>query len=94
MKTTRAVAFAAAAAAGLVMGWLLAGRHLERHKADLFSPNRFRRLVALSYLAGQVRVETVRLLADYVAWEPSAPLRRRAQRVRRRIELELAAVGG
>jgi hypothetical protein len=47
-------------------------------------------LAALSYLAGQVRVETVRLLADYIAWEPSAPLRQRAIRVKRRIEHELA----
>ncbi|MGE0442613.1 MAG: hypothetical protein AB7L66_17005 [Gemmatimonadales bacterium] len=90
MRATRAVAFAAALAAGLGLGWYLAGRHLERHRADLFSANRFRRLAALSYLAGQVRVETVRLLADYIAWEPAAPLRRRALRVKRRIELELA----
>jgi len=93
VKATKAAAFSAALCAGVALGWFLAGRHLERHKADLFSPNRFRRLAALSYLAGQVRVETVRLLADYVAWEPSAPLRRRAERMRRRIEAELAVTG-
>lgn len=93
MKATRAAAFVAAVGVGAALGWYLAGRHLERHKADLFSPNKFRRLAALSYLAGQVRIETLRLLADYVAWEPSAPLRRRAERMRRRIETELAATG-
>jgi hypothetical protein len=90
VKTTKAVAFSFGLVAGAVAGWYFAGRHLERHKEALFSPNRFKRLVALSYLAGQVRVETLRLLGDYIAWEPSAALRRRAVRVRRRMERELA----
>ena len=90
MRTTKAVAFSTALVAGLAVGWFLAGRHLERHKEDLFSPNRFRRLAALSYLAGKTGVETIRLLGDYIAWEPSSALRRRAIRLRRRMELELA----
>ena len=90
MRTTKAVAFSTALAAGFAVGWFLAGRHLERHKEDLFSPNRFRRLAALSYLAGKTGVETIRLLGDYIAWEPSVALRRRAVRLRRRMELELA----
>ncbi|MBL8985091.1 MAG: hypothetical protein SFV24_12975 [Gemmatimonadales bacterium] len=91
MKATKAVAFSAALVTGFAVGWFLAGRHVERHKEDLFSSNRFRRLAALSYLAGQTRVETLRLLADYIAWEPTAALRKRAVRLRRRMELELAA---
>jgi len=90
VKTTKAVAFSLAAVAGFAAGWYLAGRHLTHHREDLFSPNRLRRMAALGYLAGQVRVETVRLLADYIAWEPLAGLRKRAERVRRRMELELA----
>jgi hypothetical protein len=90
VRTTKAVAFTVAAVAGLAAGWYLAGRLLEHHKEDLFSRNRLRRMAALGYLAGQVRVETVRLLGDYIAWEPLAGLRRRAERIRRRIELELA----
>jgi hypothetical protein len=84
------VALSLAAVVGLALGWRLAERHLERHKADLFSPNRFRRLAALSYLAGQDSVGTIRLLKDYLAWEPSAMLRRRASRVVRRMEESLA----
>jgi len=90
MRTTKAVAFSASLVAGLAVGWFLAGRHLGRHKEDLFSPNRFKRMMALSYLAGQVRVDTVRLLGDYLVWEPSPSLRKRARRVRQRIEHELA----
>lgn len=90
MKATRTVAFSLAAAAGFALGWFLAGRHLERHKADLFSANRFRRLAALSYLAGERRVETLHLLRDYMAWERTPALRRRAARVVRRMEARLA----
>ena len=90
MKATRTVAFSVAATTGFIFGWYLAGRHVERHKTDLFSANRYRRLVALSYLAGQERVETMHLLRDYVAWEPTAALRRRAQRLVRRMEAQLS----
>lgn len=90
MKGTRTIAFSVAAVTGFAAGWYLAGRHVERHKTDLFSANRYRRLVALSYLAGQERVETLHLLRDYVAWEPTVALRRRAQRLVRRMEGNLA----
>jgi hypothetical protein len=90
VKATRSIAFSVAAATGFICGWYLAGRHVERHKTDLFSANRYRRLVALSYLAGQERVETMHLLRDYVAWEPTAALRRRAQRLVRRMEAQLS----
>lgn len=85
MNATRALVFSMAAAVGLVIGWRLAGRHLERHKTDLFAPSRVRRSAALSYLAGQGGAEAVHLLRDYIAWEPSRPLRRRAQRMMRRM---------
>jgi hypothetical protein len=76
--------------AGFAAGWYLAAGHVRRHKAALFSPIRFRRLTALSYLAGQGSVENIRLLRDYVAWEPSPILRRRAARMIRRMEATLA----
>ena len=94
MKATRAVAFSLACGAGFALGWYLAGRHLEEHKEALFSPNRFKRLAALSYVAGQDSVETVRLLRDYVAWEPSAALRRRAERVLQRMTATLGTRQG
>ena len=90
MKTIRTIAFSVAAGAGLVAGWYLARRHVEQHKEALFSSNRFRRLAALSYLAGHQRPETIGLLRDYITWEPFAPLRKRAARLCRRLELELA----
>lgn len=90
MKPTNAGAFSAAVLVGLVAGWYLAGRHVERHKEALFSASRLRRLAALSYLAGRGQPETVGLLRDYIAWEPLRPLRNRAIRLVRRLELELA----
>jgi len=90
VKPARALTFSLAAAAGALAGWMLARQHLGRHRADLFSPRPMRRLAALHYLAGLASVETVRLLRDYIAWEPSPALRRRAERVVRRMELSLA----
>ena len=90
MRATRSLAFIVAALSGTALGWYVAGRHLERHKADLFSANRFRRLAALSYLAGEDGVATLQLLRDYIAWEPTAPLRQRASRMLRRMEAQLA----
>jgi hypothetical protein len=94
VKAARVLAISLATGAGFVLGWYVAGRHLEQHKAALFSPNRFKRLAALSYIAGKNRAETVRVLRDYVAWEPSAALRRRADRVLRRMIAELGARQG
>ena len=90
MRVRSAVAFSMAAAAGFAAGWYLASGQVRRHRAALFSPNRFRRLAALSYLAGQQSVENTRLLKDYLTWEPSPVLRRRAARMIRRMEANLA----
>ena len=90
MKSTSALAFSVAAVAGLLAGWVLARHHLERHQADLFSPQPLRRLAALNYLGGQGGVETVRLIRDYLGWEPQGTLRRRAERLAHRLERELA----
>jgi hypothetical protein len=90
VRARTAVTLTLAALAGLAAGWSLGAEHVRRHKAALFSPNRFRRLAALSYLAGQESVEHIRLLKDYLAWEPSPMLRRRAARMIRRMEATLA----
>ncbi len=89
MKAGRSVVLWVAAVVGGMVGWRLARRHVEGHKEALFSPNRLRRLAALSYLTSHGRPETIWLLRDYIAWEPVAPLRRRAVRLVRRLELEL-----
>lgn len=90
MKTTRAIAFSLAAVLGAAVGWYLAGRHLEHHKADLFSPHRLRRLAALNYLVLHGNADTVQPLRDYIAWEPTAALRWRAQRLVGNLEAALA----
>ena len=90
MRSRTAVVFSVAALAGFAAGWQLASWHLERHKAALFSRNRFRRLAALSYLAAHESVETIRLLKDYLAWESSRILTQRAVRIIQRMEATLA----
>ena len=82
----------AAVALGVLAGWYLAGRHVQSHRAALFSRYRWRRLAALSYLAGQRGPDTVRVLKDYIAWEPIAMLRRRAGRIVKQMEAGLRLV--
>jgi hypothetical protein len=76
-------------AAGAALGWLLAQRHLGRHREDLFSPRPLRRLAALGNLQAADGVETVRLLRDYLEWERHPVLRRRATAMVRRLEAAL-----
>ena len=75
--------------AGLAVGWMVAGRHLARHREDLFSPRPIRRFAALGSLAAVHGVETIRLLRDYLEWERHPVLRRRASSIVRRMEAAL-----
>lgn len=74
---------------GLAAGMLLASQQLYRHRRNLFSPRPYERLAALAYLRGQPSVETLRLLHDYVGWEPRPLLRRRGFRLLRELERTL-----
>ena len=74
---------------GTVVGAVLAHESMGRHRADLFSRRPLRRLSALGYLSGHASVEAVRLLHDYLAWEPHPLLRRRADAMVRRMERNL-----
>lgn len=74
---------------GFAVGVLLWSRQQHTFKRGLFSQSPLRRLAALGYLSGRPTLETVRLLRDYVRWEPRAALRRRGERVLRRVELNL-----
>jgi hypothetical protein len=85
----RTVAVGLGMVGGGVVGWLLAQRHMERHRADLFSARPLRRLAALGHLAAREGVETVRLLRDYLEWESQPMLRRRAENILRRMEAVL-----
>jgi hypothetical protein len=77
------------ALAGIVVGWRVAQRRLDRHRADLFSPVARRRADALAYLAGERSIEAARLLRDYLVWEAEPGLRRRAGVLLRRLEVSL-----
>ncbi|HEY2824213.1 MAG TPA: hypothetical protein VGI83_01580 [Gemmatimonadales bacterium] len=84
---TKALAFGLGL--GAVIGIMLAQQNMGRHRRDLFSPRPLRRLAALGYLNGHPSVESVRLLRDYLAWEPQPLLRRRAASIVRRMEARL-----
>jgi hypothetical protein len=75
---------------GLVLGAVLYAHQAHQHAGALFSRSPVRRYLALGYLRGQPSVDTVRLLRDYLDWEKSHRLRRRAQDVLRCVEEDLA----
>lgn len=89
MKRRRAALMAGGAAIGMALGWWVARRHVDRHRADLFSGRPLRRWSALAGLAEMPRVDTVHLLRDYLTWEPQPLLRRRARAIVRRMETAL-----
>ncbi len=86
---SRSFLFFGAGLLGLTAGWFAGRHHLVRSRNDLFSGQPLRRLSALAYLQGQVEIDTVRLLRDYLAWETQPMLRRRAAAVLRRMETML-----
>ena len=71
---------------GLVLGAVVWSRQIRRSRRDLFSKQPWRRLAALGYLGGQPGLETARILADYVRWERHPDLRRRGERLLRRVQ--------
>jgi hypothetical protein len=74
---------------GAALGTMLSQRSMGKYRSDLFSPSPLRRLSALGYLNGHPSVEGVQVLHDYLAWENRPILRRRAERVVRRMEAKL-----
>ena len=86
MRRSRGMLFFGAAVVGAATGWVLAGRHIRKHRTALFSPRPLQRLSALAALAAEPSIANVRLLRDYLAWEPRSLLRRRAQALLTRME--------
>lgn len=86
----RALLLAGGLFAGLVVGWQVAQRRIDRRRAELFSADRARRADALSWLAGERSPEAARVLREYLVWEADPALRRRAGGLLRRLELSLA----
>jgi hypothetical protein len=74
---------------GLVLGAVVWSSQIRRSRRDLFSKRPWRRLAALGYLGGQPGLETARILSDYVRWERHPELRRRGERMLRRMQVHL-----
>jgi len=74
---------------GIAAGTIAWRRVHHSARRDLFSPFSCRRVAALSYLKGHPTIETVRLLREYIGWEPRAVLRRRGRRLLKTAETEL-----
>lgn len=90
MKTQRTVSYVTAAFfGGLLLGMAGWSAAIRRSRRDLFSRSRVRRLAALGYLNGRPGVDTARLLGEYVTWETQPVLRRRGERMLRRMRVEL-----
>lgn len=77
---------------GVVAGLVVWSVQMQRCRRDLFSSNPVKRVAALGHLGGQAFVdaasdlETVHLLNEYVVWEKLPLLRRRGERLLRRMK--------
>ncbi len=92
-KSTKVVLITvlAAAVAGAAAVYLTR-RQIRRHGRDLFSPRPFRRLAALGHIGSEpASVDSIRLLRDFLAWEPRRHLRARAQGIIERMTAEVGA---
>jgi len=88
LKTAGITVLAAAAAGALAA--LIVRNQVYRHQRDLFSPRALQRLAALSHRSGaEATVDNVRLLRDFIAWEPRRLLRERARGILARMEGEV-----
>ena len=83
----------AAAAAGALAVVIVRGQ-IRRHRRDLFSPRPFRRLAALGHMGREpASVDAIRLLRDFIAWEPRKMLRERAEAIMVRMTDEVGRRG-
>lgn len=90
---TATITVLAAAAAGALAVLIIRGQ-ISRHRRDLFSPRPFRRLAALGHIGREpASVDAIRLLRDFVAWEPRKLLRERAQAIMDRMTEEVGQLG-
>ena len=77
---------AAAFVGGVVVGALAWSTQMQRSRRDLFGASPVGRLAALGYLAGHPGMEACRLLQEYVSWEDEPALRRRGEKLLRRMQ--------
>ena len=74
---------------GLIIGLLVWSTQMQRCRRDLFSRSPVRRLAALGYISGRPSVDAARLLTEYVSWERRPALRRRGEKLLRRMQAHL-----
>lgn len=88
------IALLAAAATGALAA-LFVRDQMDRHQRNLFSPRAFKRLAALGHISREpASVPTIRLLRDFIAWEPRKLLRERAAAIVDRMEGEVGQPAG
>jgi len=89
---TAGIVILAAAAAGAVAA-LVVRDQITRHQRNLFSPQAFKRLAALGHMGREpASVARIRLLRDFLTWEPRKLLRDRARGIVDRMEREVGLV--
>lgn len=74
---------------GLLLGAAVWSTQIQRSRRELFSKRPVKRIAALGYLSGKPGFDTVSILTDYIGWERIPALRRRGQRVLRRLQAHL-----
>lgn len=90
---TTGIALLAAAAAGALAALVIRDQ-ITRHQRNLFSPQAFKRLAALGHMGREpASVSHIRLLRDFIAWEPRKLLRERARGIVARMEEEVGHAG-
>ena len=88
LKTT-GIALLAAAAAGTIAA-LLVRDQITRHQRNLFRPRARESLAAPGHMGrGPASIGYIRLLRDFIAWEPRKLLRERARAIVGRMEAEV-----
>ncbi|HSW30815.1 MAG TPA: hypothetical protein VLH75_15110 [Longimicrobiales bacterium] len=88
LKAAGLTILAAAVAGGIIA--LIVRNQIARHRRDLFSPRSLRRLAALGHMRREAAsVDGIRVLRDFIAWEPRPLLRERARAILGRMEVEI-----
>jgi hypothetical protein len=88
-KNTQSKAVTAGFLGGLVAGAVFWSTQMQRSRRELFHKNPFKRLAALGYLGGRPGFDSARILSDYVGWERHPALKRRGERLLRRMQSDL-----
>lgn len=89
MTVRRSEVIGTAFVGGLILGAVVWSTQMRRSRRELFSRNPVRRLAALGHLGGHSGLDTARILTEYVGWERNPALRRRGERLLRRMHSNL-----